>query len=785
MNTGLSKPCLPWHLALWIGFLINFSQAWGLSPTPDLDGFEKNIRPILSKYCFACHGPEKSKAKIRFDQVDPNIVSGNHQDIWDETREVFNNGEMPPEDEAQPNSHERELLSVWMDTEFKKAKLLRNPLVKSQLRRMTKYELKYALEDSFPLNADFAIEPLPDEISSSTTGLKNSAQHLHFSSTQLDLMMEAILTYLQKIRSIVQLKPIHIHFDIDDYESLRKEKLFKKFYFKGIKKVEQNLEIQPGGHLDLKIPKVSKVNFQILYEASSISKASITTSFGYRYAKNFKKEQLQTLGHHFLDTPQQIQIDYFPNEDEFKLDLQLDRPYFIRLSNHSNVPVQVHSFEFVGNISKHFKQSLLNQKNPRNDLLPRFLRSSFRRTPSLAELKHYQSIFDVIKASQGDILALLHTYEEILCSPKFLYFGLHQDKNTLLAEKLSSFLWCSLPDQALMDDAENKQLTNPKIMTQHINRMLKNPKSKRFVKHFSQQWLHPSKMFNIAVDQQYYRNFDHQLKDLMLQETFEAMNDVLRKGASALELLEARHVFVNQDLAQHYQLKGVKGDTFQKVILPEAHPRGGLLTQGTFLIGNSDGINSHAILRGVWLTETLLNDPPPSPPNNVPPLDESIPGFDQMTLNQKLEVHRNHDACKSCHQKIDPYGLAFENFDASGAWREKILVISKNEKKSKEKNRPVYQRTFLPVEADTILSNHHPLHGILDLKRYLVKYRKHDFSEGLVEKLLAYALSRDVSFHDEDLVRQLNRQFIQHQYSVPDLIHDIVKSDEFQSGEKR
>ena len=163
----------------------------------------------------------------------------------------------------------------------------------------------------------------------------------------------------------------------------------------------------------------------------------------------------------------------------------------------------------------------------------------------------------------------------------------------------------------------------------------------------------------------------------MRQETIETVNDVFRNGASALDLLKADHVYVNQTLAAFYQIKGVRGQDFRKIAVGQKDNRGGLLTQGTFLVGNSDGMNSHAILRGVWLTEVILNDPPPAPPKNVPPLDESIPNFDRMTLNEKMFAHRNNDACRNCHQKIDPWGIPLENYDASGAWREKVLVVSK------------------------------------------------------------------------------------------------------------
>ena len=191
-------------------------------------------------------------------------------------------------------------------------------------------------------------------------------------------------------------------------------------------------------------------------------------------------------------------------------------------------------------------------------------------------------------------------------------------------------------------------------------------------------------------------------------------------------------------------------------------------------------MNSHAILRGVWLADVILNDPPLDPPANVPPLDESIPGFDKMTLNQKLFAHRDKAACRNCHQKIDPLGIPLENFDASGAWRDKVLVVSQAPNPSKKKRKkPVFEKNYLEIERESTLPDGNTIDGIERLKDYLLTHRKRDFAQGLVERILAYALSRDVDFHDEDLVEQLVDQFEQNQYSVPGLIRDIAQSEPF------
>ena len=216
--------------------------------------------------------------------------------------------------------------------------------------------------------------------------------------------------------------------------------------------------------------------------------------------------------------------------------------------------------------------------------------------------------------------------------------------------------------------------------------------------------------------------------------------------------------------------------------------RGGLLTQGTFLVSNSDGIHSHAIKRGVWLNEILLNDPPPKAPDDVPPFDETIEGFEKMKLSEKMARHRNNPACASCHSKIDPWGMLFENYDASGKWRDKVTATAKVEKnKNRKKGEPkkLILKTYLPVETESIIPGNVKLKNMNELKSYIVKYRKEDFAKGLTERLLSYALSRDVGFYDEELVKSLNKQFVAGKFLTSNLIKNIVTSDEFMKGNNK
>jgi hypothetical protein len=319
-------------------------------------------------------------------------------------------------------------------------------------------------------------------------------------------------------------------------------------------------------------------------------------------------------------------LESYPEDltDEFT---KGDRPFFLRITNKGVQHLYLEALEYRGNVNTELVQTLIphglgepeiNQQVNRK--ISSFVTKAFRRTPAEAELKKYQQVYDRNAKEESPALALLSAYKEILCSPKFFYLGLagnlgtEEDASFKLAERLAFFLWCSVPDEPLLKAAAEGSLIRQPELESQVKRMLKDEKSRRWVERFADQWLQTSQLGNVAVDRNYYPKFKDTIKELMHRETYEAVNDVFRNGSSALNLLQADHVFVNQTLAGFYKLRGVRGEEFRKVPVDEKSHRGGLLTQGTFLIGNSDGMNSHAILRGVWLADVILHAPPPIRP---------------------------------------------------------------------------------------------------------------------------------------------------------------------------
>jgi hypothetical protein len=245
---------------------------------------------------------------------------------------------------------------------------------------------------------------------------------------------------------------------------------------------------------------------------------------------------------------------------------------------------------------------------------------------------------------------------------------------------------------------------------------------------------------------------------------------VLRGDMSVFEFLDSDFTCVNDRLAAHYGIGGVTGPAFRMVPLDECLHRGGVLTHAGILTGLSDGKDGHPIKRGVWLLRNLLDDPPPPPPPNVPELDRERPGQKNLTIPQALAVHRDQASCNSCHRKIDPWGIAFEEYDAVGNWQRDGKGATLREK-----------RTEQPIAAESELPDGAKVNGLKELREELIRSRSDDFRRAMARKVMAYALGRTLTRGDADAADALVPALRAHDDRLPALIELIVASEPFQS----
>jgi len=396
-------------------------------------------------------------------------------------------------------------------------------------------------------------------------------------------------------------------------------------------------------------------------------------------------------------------------------------------------------------------------------ILESFMQRAWRRPINEGELERKLSLFETIRLTSIDFQeAMVEVLASVLSSPHFLY--LPQSKETMsdyeLASRLSFFLWSSVPDSTLMSLADNGQLSEQAILAEQLVRMLEDPKADRLSEHFTSQWLGMELLDNLQVDKETYPNFSNELKRSMRQEPIEFFRHILAEDLSIIDFLHSDYTFLNQKLATHYGINDVYGNHFQKVSLASETLRGGVLTQAGLLAMNSDGKDSNPLKRGIWLLESILHDPPPPPPPAVPVIDLTDPRILEMTLKERMEDHRNDPACSSCHAKIDPWGVAFEEFDAIGAWRDNI--------------------NGEPVDATSYLYNDSKLAGIEGLKRYLLKNRQDQFVQATVHKMTSYALGRPLSFADRAELEQITEKLRQQGDGLRTLIQLLVESELFQ-----
>ena len=407
------------------------------------------------------------------------------------------------------------------------------------------------------------------------------------------------------------------------------------------------------------------------------------------------------------------------------------------------------------------------------EIFTSFLQRAYRRPPGDGEVERLMALwrdYQSNPACEEGRTTFEDSIREVLpaalISPAFLYLVEPCEANRRrplsdyeLASRLSYFLWGTMPDAALLEVAGAGKLRAPEGLRAQARRLLADPRSEEFIASFIDEWLDLDALDRVPVDRKRHTTYQPYLRAAMRQETRGFFAEILRKDLSALNLLDSDWVYINPMLARHYGIPNVNGEAFRVVqVQPELH-RGGVLTQASFLTGNSDGVDSHPIKRGTWLLKRLLNDPPPPPPPNVPDLDRKDPELAGKSLKEQLELHRSNTACYSCHRKIDPFGVPFENYNTVGQWRTNV-----NGK---------------PVEAMDELPDGTKIDGVGALKTYLLEKRSGQFGRAITSKLLAYALGRSLTFADDKEVNRLAEGFRQDSYRLRPLIEAIVVSETF------
>lgn len=396
------------------------------------------------------------------------------------------------------------------------------------------------------------------------------------------------------------------------------------------------------------------------------------------------------------------------------------------------------------------------------------------------------AIFEVRrKTGEAFDLAIRAPLSIILASPGFLYLnepGGEKERRKLtdreLAVRLAYFLWSAPPDDVLFELAEKKQLSQPGILRQQVDRMIADLRSDEFVSGFVHQWLDMERLDFFQFDAKRHREFDESTRAAARQEVYQSFTQLFRdsKNGRLGKLLKSDYVMINGLLATYYGIDGVTGDAFRKVKLPKNSVRGGLLGMAAIHAMGSDGIESSPVERGAWVLRHLLNDPPPPAPPNVPQLSRLADK--PLSARQRVLAHQEEPQCASCHRKIDPIGFGMENFDAAGKWRTTEQHVPKD-KKAKKANKG--KKTVWEIDPSGKFHNGPAFADFSEMRFLIAKWKEDKFARGFTEHLIEYALGRPFGFTDEDLANGILSSAKSKDHTVSEFFQALVATQEFQS----
>jgi Protein of unknown function (DUF1592)/Protein of unknown function (DUF1588)/Protein of unknown function (DUF1585)/Protein of unknown function (DUF1587)/Protein of unknown function (DUF1595) len=401
-------------------------------------------------------------------------------------------------------------------------------------------------------------------------------------------------------------------------------------------------------------------------------------------------------------------------------------------------------------------------------------RKAFRRPVTSADLAGALAFYKEGRAQGTFDTGIQKGVMAILVSPKFLYRS-HTPPadarpgqpfritDTDLASRLSFFLWSRLPDEELIQLGANGTLHQPQVLHAQVRRMLNDRRAHALVTNFAFQWLNVNGLRLVDPDRNLFPDYSPDLIDAFATELELFIGSLFEADRSVVDLLTADHTYVNERLALHYGIKGVRGGEFRRVVWAESYRRG-LLGKGAFLMATSYANRTTPVLRGAYVLEKFLGTPPAAPPPSVQAFVETQEGGVALTVRERLQAHRNLASCKGCHGVIDPIGLALENFNAVGQWREKDIDAG------------------AAIDAGGQMADGTPLKGPDDLRNALLQ-RQEQFVQTFTENLMTFALGRSLKYYDMPRVRSIVRDAAKDGYRLSAVVLGIVDSDAFQMDE--
>lgn len=786
-------------------------------------GAAEPFEAFLGKHCIRCHGPEKQKGELRIDQLARDFKLGTDSHRWAEAMEKVNSGEMPPKKEKQPTQAEIAAFVSSLDSLLKEgraARMAARPAVSHY--RLSRKEYQNTVYDLLGVRYDPA---KPGELNEDTRwhGFERIGSELSLSPSHVDRYFRAAELVLDRAFPVaasgearkVRKTAAELRYSggknqqavLDRFDIKRP---LRYLLFPG--NVQNALSPNWFGRTG---PEHSGL-YRVRIQASGIRPIGGQTAH-LSIGKRTGEETVDGLIEFDLTAPEDR-----PQVHEFEVFLEMptsldfcvvatdvvDRRAGAAFRNalgggsyvftHSsetgllnpNAPqmfddkgnglfstVLLDWIEWEGPLVSEAEKSRRIGLVPPDDATPevvaehlqRLAERAWRRPVRKAELDDYLHSYRTEReAGEKPADAYRVALQGVLTSRNFIYLvegdtvARERLTDSELASRLSYFLWSSMPDDGLFTAAQGGTL-NGEGLKKAVDRMLTDSKAGRFIDDFARQWLQLHRLGMFVPDKKLYPTYDAWLETSMRGEPVEFFREMFAKNLSIDSFVDSDWTMANARLCDFYGLPGPKAGGFERVSLKPENHRGGLLTMGAVLGLTSDGTRHRPVHRGVWLSEAILGKTPPPPPANVPAIEPNPPQNPKATLRQKIEAHRNDANCAACHARIDPLGLAWDNYDAIGQWRthEKVAAgVGKD---------PV-------VDPAGVMPDGRAFKDATEFKRLLIEDRD-KVARAFIEHLCTYGLRRVLSFDDQDDLNAIQAEAKKKAYGIKDIIRAVALSD--------
>jgi len=704
------------YAAIVLGAVWMTSRSWA----PAAPGDEENARPFdsearafLAKHCVACHGAEKPKGKFRVDQLALDFADRANREHWLAVQAQLKTGAMPPKGKARPPEKDAQALQDWINQRVAAAEAARRAAQGRVVwRRLNQAEYQNTVRDLLEVDVDLK-ELLP--VDAAANGFDNNAETLHVSSFLMEQYLEAADRALS-VAIANKPKPALIkrRISLKDEGSVKPTKSVYRHLEDSVaifsSWVSANIQVTLW---QFHTRERGRYRFRI--SAYGFQSAGKPVTFHIRAGTLSAVTDNHLVGHFDVPADKPTVVEFVDHlEAANTIRLVVDRlgvtpPQVERVGaeNYKGPGLAVQWIEVEGPLQDSWPPASQRRlfgdlaqapaptadsrdrrevvsKQPAADaerLLRAFTRRAWRRSVTDTDVKPFVARVQA-KLAEGYSFeqAMRVGFKAVLVSPEFLFLREKPGKldDFALASRLSYFLWSTMPDEELLQLAEQGKLSQADTLRQQVERLLKDPKAAAFTENFAGQWLNLRAIDDTEPDPRLYPEFDDVLKVALLKEPFLFFDEVLQNDLSLTNFVSSDFTMLNGPLAYHYGVPGLEGLQFRKVTLPPGSHRGGVLTMAGVLKVTANGTSTSPVIRGAWVLDRILGTPPPKPTVDVEAVEPDIRGA--TTIREQLAKHRERAECASCHAKIDPPGFALESFDVIGGWRDNYRSVGKGEK---------------------------------------------------------------------------------------------------------